>query len=224
MESGQATPAGFRGSRLRLEAEERNEGGFRRGEEWPLSLRRIRPPTPVVCLRTRRPLRPARPGLPARTELRSLSRTGKALLDPRPSLVPAQPGKTAEGGLGATLHLGDPGCSIACLDVGLEACEKFRRHACTLAFGKLEGRFEHVFCGRGHDGSVTPSRAIEKGVRAGYSLPADRRSVANAPSASAAGRPREWHSRVCSGQGRTREHRAPNTRHRRSRKYGNMGA
>ena len=105
-----------------------------------------RPPTPVVWLRTRRPLRPARPGLLERTELGSLSRTGKALLDPRPGLVPAQPRKTAEGGLGATLHLGDPCGSVACLDVGLEACEKFRRHACALAFGKLQGLSEHVFC------------------------------------------------------------------------------
>jgi hypothetical protein len=70
----------------------------------------------------------ARPELPTRTGLESLSRTGNAFLDPRPRLVPAQTRKAADGGLGATLHLGNPRLSIARLDVRLEACQELRRH------------------------------------------------------------------------------------------------
>jgi hypothetical protein len=41
----------------RLEAEERNEGGFRQAQEWSLSRPGTLPPNPLVYLRTRGPLR-----------------------------------------------------------------------------------------------------------------------------------------------------------------------
>jgi hypothetical protein len=58
--------------------------------------------------------------------------------------------------LSATLHFGNPGLSVARLDVRLEAGQKLRRHARALAFGKLERLFEHLFRGRGHRASVPP--------------------------------------------------------------------
>ena len=86
-------------------------------------------------------------GIPARTGLGSLSATGNALHDPRPGLVPAQPGKTADSGLGATLHLGNPSLSVAGLDLGLQPCQKFRVDTRALAFENLEA-------------SLSPSSAV----------------------------------------------------------------
>src|SRR5712691_13141938 len=111
-------------------------------------------PNPFFLASYQRPLRPVRPGPPARTGQGSLASTGNALLDPRPCVLPGQPGKTPDGRLSAPLHFGNPRLAVARLDVRLEACQKLRRHTRALTFGELERLLEHLFRGRGHSESL----------------------------------------------------------------------